>query len=119
MRDFKKNISNKDARHSKTSFLNKDAIKDAAEQKSHSAEAEAPKIIDKGMTTSSMPGFLSTTEGNELIKDTFRSKPNIVKALKEELGLTYVNQIPRSIEKLVAIKGIGVSSANHILGELS
>ena len=118
MRDFKKNIANKDAKHSRTKFINKDALIDVNTLKSESALADSPEVIDKGMTTADLPGFVSTTEGNNLIKDTFRSKPNIVKALKEG-GLTYNSQIPRSIETLVAFRGIGFASAKHILEELS
>lgn len=116
MRDFKKNISNKDAKHSRTRFINKDV----EIQKSKSARAEEEEIvIDKGMTTGDLPGFVGTSEGNELIKDKFASKPLIVRALKANAGLTYVNQIPITLVKLIAIKGIAEKSANYILEELS
>jgi len=116
MRDFKKNISNKDAVHSRTHFINKDV----EIQRSKSARAEEdPKPEDKGMTTKDLPGFVGTSAGNELIKDKFSSKPLIVRALKGEAGLTYVNQIPITLVKLIAIKGIAEKSANYILEELS
>lgn len=116
MRDFKKNISNKDAEHSRTRFINKDV----EIEKSKSARAEdRESVIDKGMTTKDLPGFVGTSEGNELIKDKFRSKPLIIRALKGNAGLTYVNQIPNALDALVAIKGIAEKSANYILEELS
>ena len=117
MRDYKKTILNKDPKHSRTKFINKDAIGD--HEKNPSPSVDMNSTPDKGMTTRDLPGFVASSEGNNLIKDVFRARPNIVKALKEELGVTYVNQIPREHRALVAVRGIGGKSANHILEMLS
>jgi len=120
MRDYKKNIANKDAKHSRTAFLNKDAVEDCTNTKrlSESALKEQNEAVeDKGMTSRDFTAF-GTGSSHDLIKDTFSDKPLLVKALKEA-GLTYSNQIPKNINKLVEIKGIGEWSANFILERLS
>lgn len=120
MRDYKKNIITKDAKHNKATFINKDAVKDVKEGKSPSALREEVKSTEpkgKGMTTTDISAFIGAGAGID-IREAFKDRPNIVKALKEA-RLTYTNQVPRTVKLLTSIKGIGNKSAQHILETLS
>lgn len=122
MRDHKRNIINKDSKHSRTRFLNTDAVMDFHTGQSKSAKKEfvgEPVGVGVAMTTVDSAFVKSAGIGGELISVVFKKRPNIVKALKQEVGLTYVSQIPRNIDILVAVKGIGKKSAIHILETLS